>query len=334
MLKYAIPAALVAAASCTTAADHAPAAATACEVSATDRAWIDRALAAWRFSKREITSITATGDLRAIFFDGDCVLASPNALTDEDGLGVTWTAMSHAGTVTLPNGDEIPAGVTSFTTGAEGHSYFVMSTPSLWSAGGVRGDPLDLETMMTFVVLHEASHVVQASTYGRRIGALAERHNLPESFNDDSMQHRFGETDAFAASIRSEIDLFLQAASAPDRGAALRLAREARALMRDRAARFFVGEDAYFAETEAVWLTFEGSGQWAGYRWLIHPEGMGLSPDLARRAAMRSRWWSQNEGLAIALVLDRLGPANWHEVAFGDGNRTLLEMLDEALMDE
>jgi hypothetical protein len=102
-------------------------------------------------------------------------------------------------------------------------------------------------------------------------------------------------------------------------------------MMRARAARHFVGDLAYYKEAEALFLTFEGSGQWAGYRWLIHPQGMALEPDLARRAAMRSRWWSQNQGLAIALTLDRLGPANWHEVAFGAGGQTLLDMLDATL---
>ena len=50
---------------------------------------------------------------------------------------------------------------------------------------------------------------------------------------------------------------------------------------------------------------------------------------------MRSRWWSQNEGLAIALTLDRLGPAHWHEVAFGaSGQTALLDMLDATLAQE
>ena len=91
------------------------------------------------------------------------------------------------------------------------------------------------------------------------------------------------------------------------------------------------GEDVVFRARIDVWLTFEGSGQWAGYQWLVHPSGGNIDAELARRAAMRSRWWSQNEGLAIALTLDRIGPENWSDVAFGDGSQTLLEMLDVAL---
>jgi hypothetical protein len=308
-----------------------PVAAPACAVSAEDHAWIDRALETWRFASREITGVHPTGDFGAVFFDANCKLSSPNALSVANSRDAVWTATPHSGTITLPNGNELPAGVTSFSAGNEGVSFFVMSTPSIWRAGGVVGDPIDLESLMVFVLLHEGSHVAQMATYGTRIGAIAERNHLPESFNDDSMQHQFGDTPAFAASVARETELFVQAATATDDATALRLAREARAMMRARAAQYFVGDLAYYAEAEDVFLTFEGSGQWAGYQWMIHPRGMAAAPDLARRAAMRSRWWSQNEGLAIALTLDRLGPANWHTIAFGDGSQTMLEMLDSAL---
>lgn len=303
----------------------------ACDISTADRAWVQRAIEAWRFTSREITGVRPEGDFGAVFFDGACVLTSPNALSAASDAATTWVATPHTGTITLPNGDDMPAGVTSFSAGGEGRSFFVMSTPSVWRAGGVVGDPLDLETLMTFVVLHEGSHVAQMASYGARIGAIAEANSLSEDFNDDTMQHQFGDTAAFTQSMLRETELFVQAAAAPDDATAVRLAREARAMMRARGAQYFVGDLAYYAEAESVFLTFEGSGQWAGYRWLIHPQGMNLDADLARRAAMRSRWWSQNQGLAITLVLDRLGPANWHETAFGDGSRTLAEMLDASL---
>ena len=140
---------------------------------------MERAIAAWRFSVREITGVRPRGDFGAVFFDGACVLTSPNALSAANDATATWTAAPHTGTVTLPNGDDLPAGVTSFASG-EGSSFFVMSTPSVWQAGGVRGDPLDLDAIMVFVLLHEGSHVAQMATYGQRVGALAESNHLPE----------------------------------------------------------------------------------------------------------------------------------------------------------
>ena len=43
------------------------------------------------------------------------------------------------------------------------------------------------------------------------------------------------------------------------------------------------------------------------------------------------KWWSQNEGFALFMALDRLAPGDWKKHAFGDGAKTILEMLDEAI---
>jgi hypothetical protein len=46
----------------------------------------------------------------------------------------------------------------------------------------------------------------------------------------------------------------------------------------------------------------------------------------------RSKRWSQNEGLAFALALDRLDFTDWQRQAFDDGEKTILEVLDVALL--
>jgi hypothetical protein len=216
----------------------------------------------------------------------------------------------------------------------ETHAFFVMSTPSVWQAGGVRNDGLGLETMMVAVLLHEGAHVAQMNTYGARIGALATANNLGDDFSDDSIQHRFGGNADFAASVARETELLFQAAAAPDEATARSSARQARELMRARQAHWFVGVDAALAEAENIWLTFEGSGQWVGYHWLIDAHGAGIARDVAMpHFARRSRWWSQNEGLGLALALERIGGPAWRAQAFGAGAETLPTMLDRALAD-
>src|SRR5262245_48184424 len=121
-----------------------------CRMSESDRAWIERALDAWRFASREITGIGQVPSFRAILFDAHCVLTSDNALTSPTAEGVTWTSAPHSGTIALPSGAEIPAGVTSFASGKEGLAFFVMSTPSVWEAGGVGQGP-DLALTMVSV---------------------------------------------------------------------------------------------------------------------------------------------------------------------------------------
>jgi hypothetical protein len=303
----------------------------ACTLPESDRVWIDRAIEAWRFASREITGIGSVSGFQAIFFSADCVLTSSNALSGSTAEGVTWTARAHTGKIALPDGSDMPAGVTSFAAGKKGRTYFVMSTPSVWEAAGVGQRPA-LDTSMVGVLLHEASHVAQVGPYGPRLGALIERYHLPETFNDDSLQERFEANAEIAASVKDETRIFLEAAAASDDREARRLAREARRLMRERQARWFVGDDAYFVEAENIWLTFEGAGQWTAYQWLVHPRGGAQPPAEVMARFTRGRWWSQTEGFALVLALDRIVGPRWKQHAYGDGAKTVLEMLDEALV--
>ncbi len=302
-----------------------------CTLRTSDQDWIDRAVAAWRIAKDDIADIGDIEGFQAIFFSADCVLTSSNALTGA-GSGVTWESEPHGGTIRLPDGDEMPAMVTSFTSADENQAFFVMSTPSVWRAGGVDGGPLGLETLMVAVMLHEGSHVVQSPTYGLQVSDLQRRYSLPDSFGDDSLQKQFEHDEDFARSIARETELFFQAAAAVDDATAFRLAREARGLMRARADKWFTDKDEYWREGEDIWLTFEGSGQWVGYQWLISSQGAAVPSSSAMGGfARRSRWWSQNQGLGVVLALDRLGDSDWRRHAFGDGAQTILEMLDIAL---
>ncbi|HYI09420.1 MAG TPA: hypothetical protein VEK57_10150 [Thermoanaerobaculia bacterium] len=325
MLKHLAFAALLAASACASAPSP-----PACALPESDRAWVDRALEAWRFASREITGIGRVPDFEAVFFSADCILRSRDALSSPAAEGVTWTATPHGGTIALPDGSEVPAGVTSFVSGQKGRPSFVMSTPSVWEAAGVGKRPA-LETTMVAVLLHEGSHVAQTGPYGPRLGALIDRYKLPDSFNDNAVQERFEKNPGFAASVKEETRLFVEAAAAKEDAEARRLAREARRLMRERQARWVVGDDAYLVEAEDIWLTFEGAGQWTGYQWLVHPRGGAQPPAEVLARFTSGRQWSQTEGFAVVMALDRIAGPRWKRHAFGDGARTVLEMLDDAL---
>lgn len=329
-MRVLIVGAVLALAACATAP---PPAATACTVSTEDRAWIDASLEAWRFTAREITGDAAAREFDAVFFDGDCVLTSANAFSAPSAADVTWVAAPHTGEITLPDGQAMPAGVTSFASAEGDRAFFVMSTPSVWRAAGVSNDGLGLEAMMTAVLLHEGSHVAQFGAYGSRIASIVAASPLPDDeISDDMVQNLFADNAEFAASVERETELLLQITQTRDNAEARRLGREARELMRARHAHWYTGENAYLAEAEDTWLTLEGSGQWVAYQWLVHPSGVGIEADVAMaNFARRGRWWSQKEGIALAFAVDRLAGFDWKREAFGNGSRTLMQMLDAAL---
>jgi hypothetical protein len=97
---------------------------------------------------------------------------------------------------------------------------------------------------------------------------------------------------------------------------------------------WMIAEFEKYRDIDDVWLTMEGSGQWLGYRWLSSEDGGHLSQGEAIEAfGLRGKWWSQKLGFALFMVLDRLSD-NWKQDAFGQGNNTILTLLDDALLQE
>ena len=285
---------------------------------------------AWNYAANRLSGIGHVKKLEAVIFDKECVVASSTAM---NGGPNRWTSKRHGGTINLPDGAALPVQVISFSGSDGDRSFFVMSTPSIWRAAGKTGKGTTLETLMTAVMLHEGTHVAQMPTYGTVIGAISERNKLPEDFNDDSIQQQFKDNAQFADSVVREAQLLFAASRAATRAEAIDLARSARELMKARYARWFVGKDAYLAEAEPIWLTLEGSGQWLAFRWETDPRGGGVSATAVMPGFETDKWWSQREGLAAFLALERLTGTAWKQQAFGRGEKNVLQMLDEAIVD-
>lgn len=302
-----------------------------CKLSLSDQAWIDRSMKAWNYASMRLSGIGHVKKIQAIFFDDKCVVTSTTAM---NGGADRWTAHSYHGEVPLPGGQSIKPQVISFANSDGGHSFFVMSTPSIWRAANKSGKGTTLEKLMTAVIMHEATHVAQMPAYGKEIGAIAERNHLPEDWSDDSIQEQFGKDPEFANSIDRESKLLFDASRAKSRTQAAKLVRSARQLMKARYARWFVGRSAYHAEAEPIWLTLEGSGQWMAYRWLVDPRGGAVPAADVKPGFVSDKWWSQREGFAAFMALERLTGSKWKQQAFHAGRKDVLQMLDEAVQSE
>jgi hypothetical protein len=182
--------------------------------------------------------------------------------------------------------------------------FFVMALPAVWraSARDPRGD-----TLATVVFMHEFTHT-QGGEIAGRIDSLM-RAGLPADADDDVIQTRFENRPGFRAAYERERDLLFRAATASSLAEARRLAIQAVEEMDRRRGTFFTGGDSVYAPTEDVFLTLEGMGQWAAYLWLTDSLGGGMGVGDALAFVRRGReHWSQDEGLAIALVLSRFQP--------------------------
>jgi len=312
----------------TTASDPAP----SCRFEGEARSWTTEALSAWdRLDKEQLhTPKPATPTL--VLFDRTCAF---NLAPDPTGAFVVGArryraeGRPHEGSVLLPGGREVPAKQVSFAFPTpDGRMNFVMALPEVWRAN--TAEPRDPARLGMLVFMHEFAHTQQGSGLGARIDDLIARGLSPE-VNDDTLQEMFSDEADYAAAVGRERDLFYASANARDDVEARRLLAEASRSMKERRTRWLVGERALFAEADDVFLSFEGSGNWAAWAWLVDPRGGALGHAEATEFVRgKRRFWSQDQGLGLMLALDRLTP-DWPELAFGDGGVTADTLISRAL---
>ena len=85
-------------------------------------------------------------------------------------------------------------------------------------------------------------------------------------------------------------------------------------MIRARHGRYFTGPTAAYAELESLFLTMEGVGQWAAYQ-LARTRAGGTDAEALRLVRDNRKYWSQDEGLALFLLVDALVPA-WQSRVF------------------
>jgi hypothetical protein len=276
-----------------------------------------------------------------VFYDASCVYTTSQVTAGGAGAGsgptlhggnLPWRAIQHDGVITLPDSSRMPLQLMAFAaSGGEAGAFFVMAAPGLWAEAGIDSEELGRERLLTAVFLHEFAHTVQIPSFQGVIGPIDEEWAFSEELSDDVVQERFGADSAYTAAYEAERDLLYRATEAESQDEGRALAAEALAMMKARHARWVTDESEVFAILDDAFLSFEGAGQWIGYAWLSHPRGGGVRPDVALAEMRRGgRRWTQDEGLALFLVLERLLPS-WPSRVFGKRPAGAVELLEEAI---
>jgi hypothetical protein len=157
---------------------------------------------------------------------------------------------------------------------------------------------------------------------------------LPDDISDDSLQEAYEKNADYVRSYQTERDLLYAAAAASTDAEARSLAAQALANMRARRTRWFQGADEKWRGLDEVFLTMEGLGQWVAYWWLTSPQGPKIDAPIALRELRRGgKHWTQEEGLALFLVVDRLVP-DWQSRLFDAKKPAFAEALLSAAAGE
>ena len=299
---------------------------------------ITRWLAAWELTSRDILRLTDVPPPSIVFYDSACVYTTSGVTAGGGAPGdgptlrgakLPWRAIALGDSLTLPDGSHVPVQLMSFAkVDKKTGPYFVMAAPSYWErmTRSPKNDP-----GFTAVFLHEFAHTRQVQGMGHAIGPIDSTWSYPEELDDDAVQKHFGSDSLYVAAYIAERDLLYRAAAAASSEEARALAKEALAMMKRRHARWFTGDKAEFVILDVTFLSLEGAGQWAGAAWLAHPKGGGLTREAAVAKMLgKRRWWAQDEGLALFLVVDGLLPG-WPLLVFHDPSMGALDLLERAV---
>ena len=292
-----------------------------CSMTLAEQSWVDGSLKAWDYMSRERLRLAAVEPPTIIVFDDKCRFEASATIAPR------WKGEEHSGRIRLPDGSDIPVGVASAASRDDktGNSFFFMALPPIWEAAGIpiSGDSNGLRG----VFLHEFAHTRQTLALKPAFDAAAAVQPMPDDLNDDALQKKFETDPIYAAVAEKEMRLLAEAAHEPDVGKAKALAGQALALMEGRQARWFTGADAIWKHYDDIFLTMEGFGQWVAYAWLSDAKGGGLTQAAAEEKMRgRKRWWSQEEGLSLFLVIDRFVP-DWPQRAFAPSPALGIDLL-------
>jgi hypothetical protein len=311
-----------------------------CTFPATEIDWLQRALNSWEQVSRDDLGMPPTTLPWIVLYDASCVwhLSPEPTPTIESrpidttlafgGRPVPVRALTHGGWFILPNGApqsvDVKASTSLYRNGTA--AFFVMAMPSVWQSRDVSA-PTRAE-FLRGVFSHEMTHIRLLVPINRRVRELSRKHDLVYPMNDDVVQTEFEKVPGFQSMVNRERDRFYDAALEPDPAKQRRLAASALEMVRRRHAKYFTGDKAVYAELEGVFLTMEGVGQWAAYR--ANRAHLGQEALAIRLVRDNRRYWSQDEGLALFLLLDAMVP-DWRARVFSETPASPFTILETAL---
>jgi hypothetical protein len=301
-------------------------AAAACDPSTEQVRFFQDALDAWETITRDLLGIPRPALPWMLLFDRTCVYhlgadpaalpgrPSPRAALRFSAEAVPVHAFAIGEAVALPRGDTVPVRGQAFTgvfgDGPSARPFFVAALPEVWRHDpAYAGDPEDWPPFVLSVLAHELVHTLQIVAVRERLEQLSSRFpGLPVDLDDDLLQKRYGGVPGVEPTVRAEIALLYAAHEEGRPQAARELAARGLALLRARRATYFGARLEPLGALEDTFLNMEGLACWAALQ--VERRRRPAAAAAASLDEFRGgrKWWSQEEGLALFLLLDRFVP--------------------------
>jgi len=234
----------------------------------------------------------------------------------------------------LPNGAQIPAEIMAVAMPGSAptqDAFLVLALPELWRRHPQASQDPHLAVRIPSVALHEMIHTRQMLDLRRRVDALEARFDLPARFNDDVVEDRFGDSAEYRQMFFAEQDLLYRAVAQSDLKLSMALVAAAIPIAQRRRERFFIGNDEVYSALESVFLNMEGIAEWVRFKsHQADPEWPDADADIIAFLRGKENSWSQDQGLALVLLLDKMVP-DWKRLSLGPAMPSPWALLGDAV---
>jgi hypothetical protein len=300
-----------------------------CVLSAENTRFISTSLAGWERASREFLRLQKVSVPWIVLFDEGCVWHLGSATPATSGTPVPDPSFTINGepmqlrvasrkeAPNLPDGRSVPDGPTAMTAlyKDDQEPFITVSLRGLWRSAPEYGKDPKFEANLLGVLSHELTHAQQIVPAARRIRDLGRRYVLPNEIHDDVIEQRFEGLAAYRRVYKAEVKLLYRALGERNAHRSRRILNKALVLARARRNRYYRGSDAVYAELEDLFLNMEGVAVWTAYKVTQQQGALGRDED-PRKFGWARRPWSQEEGLVLLLLIDRLVP-NWQPRILG-----------------
>lgn len=301
---------------------------------------VEQWFSAWEMLSKETFNVHTIWPVDFVFFD-DTYIYSTSSISVPGGAlipgptlfkkNLTWRKQRHDGKIKLPDNKMVPIGLMSFASPINDTcSFFVMPLLSFWQNANVKSDEIPLTLLVTGVFLHEFAHSQQMQNFGKKMTEYDNNHKFKFEFSDDIVQDYFETDSLYEKAFRSEVQIFYEAAAAANPQRVVELYKQGLNRCRSRQATYFINDETVFNGIDDFFLTMEGFGQYAMYTWLVHPDGGNITAAVSLKAVRRGgRSWSQEEGLAVFLILSKLAsPEQWASLLVGKETISVFDLIE------
>lgn len=157
--------------------------------------------------------------------------------------------------------------------------------------------------------VHELVHTRQLVFTLPQLLYTQKAYKLPESIDDNTIENSFGKNENYRKLFFEEKTHFWNAVLTTNKDSCIIEMDKALSLAEQREKRFFARDSLGYARLDDIFISLEGSAMWAQYRIMVRnaPRGQTEKQTLFW-LLQRTPTWSQEEGLALFLLLERVLP--------------------------